>query len=217
MKSFCICVLVAVVLLSCSTVLKGKKQEEVKKELAEMVVADQVAAGLPQGEYKSYTTEQWQNFQDSSFKAHQKRIGVLFKKHGFLGYNQVGKQGSQNFWLMVQHSDAYPQFQRDVLIAMDKEVKKKNANPANYAYLTDRVQINAGEKQTFGTQVTYEVNTTGRAVPKIGLIDSVNVDVRRKEYELGPLKDYLNMMTESHYEMNKERYLQKGIQKPNLY
>lgn len=87
---------------------------------------------------------------------------------------------------------------------MDKNVKKGNANPNNYAYLYDRVRVNAGKKQLFGTQVTYEVQTTGRAIPKFGLIDSANVENLRKEYSLGSLKDYLNLMTTSHYEMNKE-------------
>ncbi len=80
-----------------------------------------------------------------------------------------------------------------MLAAMDKEVKKMNANSNNYAYLYDRVKVNAGEKQLFGTQVTYEVNTTGRAIPKNGLVDSANVDKLRKEYNLGSLRDYLNL------------------------
>jgi hypothetical protein len=77
--------------------------------------------------------------------------------------------------------------------------------------------VNAGEKQLFGTQVTYETETTGRAIPKIGLIDSANVDKLRKGYTLEPLKDYLNTLTRLHYEMNKEHYEKMGITKPNLY
>lgn len=100
---------------------------------------------------------------------------------------------------------------------MDTEVKKGNANPENYAYLFDRVQVNAGKKQMFGTQVDYEVDRTGRAKPKNGLIDSVNVDKWRVNYKLEPLKDYLNMITEMHYEMNKKHYQAKGIMKADLY
>jgi hypothetical protein len=141
----------------------------------------------------------------------------MFKKYGFLGFDKVGKEGSNNFWLIIQHCDKYPEFQREVLKAMDKDVKKGNASPGNYAYLYDRVKVNAGEKQLFGTQVVYEVATTGRAIPKNGLIDSANVDKIRKEYEMGTLKEYLNLMTTQHYEMNKEYYQGKGINKPNLY
>ncbi|WP_426092397.1 hypothetical protein [Flavobacterium sp. DSR3-2] len=91
----------------------------------------------------------------------------------------------------------------------------QNANPDNYAYPLDRVNANGGEKQNFGTQVDYRLN--GQAKPKNGLIDSLNVDKRRNEYGLKPLKDYLNQMTELHFEMNKEYFSKKGITKPNLY
>lgn len=77
--------------------------------------------------------------------------------------------------------------------------------------------MNAGNKQLFGAQVTYEVNRTGRAIPKNGLIDSVSVDSRRKEYGLEPLVEYLNTMTTMHYDMNKERYEQMGVKSADLY
>lgn len=204
-------------LASCATRLTDNKKTALKNELAEMVKTDQVAAFIPQGKYKEYTPEQWERFKDSVFSAHQQRIAAIFRQYGFPGFNMVGKDGSNHFWLLVQHCDKFPEFQTSVLKAMEKEVKKQNANPNNYAYLYDRVQANAGKKQLFGTQVTYLVNTTGRAIPKIGLIDSVNVDKIRKEYTLPPLKDYLNQMTEMHYEMNKKIYQEKGVMKPDLY
>lgn len=182
-----------------------------------MAETDQIAAFIPQGKYKEYTKEQWLKLQDSVFVNNKIKAEEMFTKYGFMGFDKVGKDGSYHFWLIVQHCDKYPAFQKKVLKAMDREVKRGNANPNNYAYLYDRVKINAGEKQLFGTQVTYETTTTGRAIPKIGLIDSVNVDKLRKEYALEPLKDYLNTMTISHYEMNKNWYEKKGMTKPNLY
>ena len=100
---------------------------------------------------------------------------------------------------------------------MGREEKKGNAKPSNYALLYYRLQMNAGLKQLFCTHVTYEVATTGRAIPKSGVLDSVHVDQRRKEYQLELLKDYLNMMTSMHYEINKLRYEKKGVLNPNLY
>jgi hypothetical protein len=182
-----------------------------------MVEIDQIAAYIPTGKFKDYPKEQWHNFQDSVFSAHKKIVEQMFNRYEFLGFDKVGKEGSSHFWLLVQHCDKYPEFQKRVLKTMDKEVKKKNADPNNYAYLYDRVKVNAGEKQMFGTQVTYDTETTGRAIPKIGLVDSANVNKLRKEYTLEPLNDYLNMMTTSHYEMNKEHYQKMGITNPNLY
>lgn len=182
-----------------------------------MVKVDQIAAYIPQGKYKEYTHEQWNNFKDSIFTGDKNRVESMFNRYGFLGFDKVGKDGSTNFWLLVQHSDKYPEFQKKVLKSMDKEIKKGNADSKNYAYLYDRVKVNAGEKQLFGTQVTYETQTTGRAIPKNGLSDSANIDKLRKNYGLEPLKDYLNDMTTAHYEMNKDHYEKMGITKPNLY
>ena len=217
MKIFVPVLLITVVFSNCTVLLTDSKKMKVEKELNDLVAADQIAANIPNGKYKAYTKQQWNAFKDSVFTADKKAVARLFNKYGFLGFDKVGKEGSNHFWLIVQHCDQYPDFQKRVLKAMDREVKKGNADPSNYAYLYDRVQVNAGEKQMFGTQLTYEVETTGRAIPKIGLIDSSNVDRLRKEYHLEPLKDYLNAMTTMHYEMNKEHYQKLGIKEPDLY
>ncbi len=210
-----LCVLL--ISIGCTKKISETKRSELKDELLRMVTIDQIAANIPQGQYKDLSNEEWNSFKDSVFTSNKKRIEKIYKKYGYPGYSMVEESGSDHFWLMVQHSDKYPRFQKKVLKAMDVEVKKSNANPQNYAYLFDRVQVNAGKKQMFGTQVDYAVQTTGRAKPKNGLIDSVNVDKIRKEYMLGPLKDYLNLMTQMHYEMNKKNYQDKGIMKPDLY
>lgn len=217
MKNIVLILLLSVVLDSCAAKITESKRLQLEKQLKEMVEVDQIAANIPKGKYKEYSREQWYKFQDSVFTSDKMKVEAMFNKYGFLGFDKVGKEGSTHFWLLVQHCDEYPEFQKEVLKAMDKEVKKGNANANNYAYLYDRVKVNAAEKQLFGTQVPYEVETTGRAIPKIGLADSANVDELRKEYNLGTLKDYLNEMTTAHYEMNKEHYQKMGITKPNLY
>ena len=208
---------VSAILVGCAAKLTADQQGQLKKQLENMVTVDQIAANIPKGKYKELPREEWQKFKDSVFTSNKAQVEIMFNKYGFPGFDKVGKEGSQHFWLLVQHCDQYPEFQKKVLKSMDKEVKKHNANPNNYAYLYDRVKVNAGEKQLFGTQVTYEVETTGRAIPKIGLADSANVDQLRKDYGLDSLKNYLNMMTTMHYEMNKENYQKKGIKSPQLY
>ncbi|WP_367915399.1 DUF6624 domain-containing protein [Leadbetterella sp. DM7] len=204
-------------LTGCTKRLSEKKKTELQDELKRMVAVDQEAAWVRPEKYKDYSGERWEQFKDSVFTTHTLRLEEIYRKHGFMGFDKVGEEGSNHFWLMVQHADKYPDFQKKILRAMDKEVKKGNANPRNYAYLYDRVRINAGQKQRFGTQVDYDVDGTGRARPKSGLSDSTHVDEIRKQYQLEPLKEYLNMMTEMHYEMNKKHYESKGIMKPDLY
>jgi hypothetical protein len=217
MKGIIRILIISILLTGCSSRFTKTERSQLETELKNMVESDQIAAKFPEGKYKDFTNERWNDFKDSVFTDHKLKAEKIFDKYGFPGFDKVGKEGSYHFWLLVQHCDQYPDFQRKVLIAMDNEVKKKNASPHDYAYLYDRVKVNGGEKQLFGTQVIFEVKTTGRAIPKIGLVDSINVDSRRKEYDLEPLKDYLNKMTTMHYEMNKLIYEKMGLHEPQLY
>ncbi|PRD48524.1 DUF6624 domain-containing protein [Sphingobacterium haloxyli] len=221
MRNYCIIfgILFLTYILGCRSYqpIAGDTKTEIQNNLLEMVKIDQIAAFPKKGIYSDYTDEQWQAFKDSVFQTNQKTIAGYFKTYGYLGYNEVGKEGSNHFWLLVQHCDHDPKFQKQVLKEMEIQVKKNNADPKNYAYLFDRVQVNAGKKQLFGTQVDYLVESTGRAIPRNGLIDSANIDTRRTEYGLSPLSEYLNDMTTMHFEMNKAAYIQSGYTEPDLY
>jgi hypothetical protein len=154
-----------------------------------MVKIDQMALKR-QG--RNLTPVQWHQYQDSVLTQNKMQVEFMFNEYGFWGINKVGKEASKNFSIIVQHSDKYPVFQRKVLKAMKRGFKKGNAIASDYAYLYDRVEVNAGRMQLFGTQVNY--NTNGRPFPKIGLIDSANIDNQRKAYKLKPLKDYYEFL-----------------------
>jgi len=203
-------------LVSCAAgrFVSEKEKVQLKQELGAMVIADQVAAKMSEGKYKDYTAAQWAAFTDSVFGTHKLRLEQLFTRYGFPGYDLVGEEGSKNFWLMVQHCDHWPDFQLKVLDAMDKEVKRHNADPKNYAYLTDRVRVNTGQKQLYGTQLQYK-KTECQAIPK-PMSDSLNVNLRRKALGMEPIELYLNRMTQFNFQMNKARYEAAGITAPTL-
>lgn len=194
--------------------ISESEKENIKKELSEMVDIDQKYAGIPFGDYLK-NKEKFYSDRDSINEINKEKVNGYIKKYGFLGIDKVGEDGSNDFWLIVQHSDNFPEFQKKVLKMMKKEVDKNNANKPNYAYLFDRVRKNEKQKQYFGTQLEY--NKFGQATPKFGLEDSINVDERRKKYELEPLKEYLNERTKAHFEMNKTVLISQGITEPKLY
>jgi len=199
----------------------NQKKVELNKELVEelesMVEIDQIAASnaFPPEKYSYLTQLKWESFKDSIYQKNQKRTKEILDKYGFAGYNLVGKKGSKNFWLIVQHSDHNPEFQKQVLKKMKVEVDKKNADPSNYALLVDRVKLNTGEKQVYGTQVDFN-HKVAQAFPK-NLADSLGVNERRKSVGLKPIEEYLNEMSKMHFEMNKARYEELGITGPKLY
>jgi hypothetical protein len=182
--------------------------------LAKLVAVDQIAAYIPTGEYKKLSREQWDRFKDSVFTNHQKIMENVFKRYGYPGFDLVGQKGSNHFWLMVQHCDKWPAFQQQILDAMKPEVLKKNADAKNFAYLTDRVNINTGKKQIYGTQMTYNTKLC-QAIPR-PLTDSANVNERRYEVGLEAIEEYQNSMSQMHFEMNKAGYEKRGITKPKL-
>lgn len=194
---------------------KKEFNQELVNELKRMAKIDQIAAYIPQGKYKKLSAQEWNLFKDSVFTTHQKRIKEIFNKNGFVGFDLAGKEGSSNFWLLVQHSDHDPEFQKEVLKKMKIEVDKGNAQASSYGLLVDRVKLNTGEKQIYGTQVAYNLKT-GQAYPR-KLADSATVNSRRKSIGLEPIEVYLNKMSEMHFEMNKEGYIKIGITKPKLY
>lgn len=183
--------------------------------LEQMVAVDQIAAGVPQGKYKDLGAEQWKLFKDSVYRTHEKQLQKIFTEFGFLGFDLVGKKGSQNFWLMVQHSDHNINFQKKVLKAMKHHVDNNNASPSDYAFLVDRIKTNSGEAQVYGSQVDYNWKVCQAFSKKI--LDSANVNKRRKAIGLEPLEVYLNEMSELHFEINKDIFIKNGITKPKLY
>lgn len=210
-------------LFGCKEKISEKREFEEKvefnqrlaNELKRMAEIDQIAAYIPQGEYKKMTDEQWNSFKDSVFTTHEKRLKQILDQYGFVGFDLAGKEGSQNFWLMVQHSDHNPDFQKEVLKKMKSEVDKGNAKPSNYGLLVDRVMLHIGKQQVYGTQVDYNLET-GQAFPR-DLKDRAEINKRRKSIGLEPIEEYLNGMSEMHFRMNKEGYLKKGIREPKLY
>ncbi|MDE1206552.1 DUF6624 domain-containing protein [Tenacibaculum larymnensis] len=211
--------LVLVILVGCKTKnenpVKKKYNQELVDELASMVEIDQVAAGIPSGKHKELTKEEWKSFKDSVFAITHKKVLEIFKEYGFVGFDIAGEEGSRNFWLVVQHLDTKPEFQEEVLKKMKIEIENMNASPENYAYLLDRVQLNMGEKQVYGTQVLYNWKVC-QAYPK-PLIDSINVNKRRNEIGMKALEVYLNEMSKMHFEINKEVFSKVNITEPKLY
>jgi hypothetical protein len=86
----------------------------------------------------------------------------------------VGQDGASAAWLLVQHADAEPKFQRKCLDLMAK-LPREEVSQQNVAYLTDRVLLAEGKKQLYGTQF---MTVNGKLRPR-PLEDEPNVDKLR--------------------------------------
>lgn len=80
------------------------------------------------------------------------RMKEIIDKHGWPTYTLVGKRASASARLLVQHADRDPLFQIKCLSLLKQAVDDSLADPVNYAYLYDRVQVALGKKQLYATQ-----------------------------------------------------------------
>jgi hypothetical protein len=191
------------------------KYPKIMKLLDSMVVSDQ--------EFRNKTTDLMNKGVDRNSPEVQQlfRLGrnadslnmivlkKIFKEYGFMGIEEVGKQGSGNFWLMMQHCDKDPKFQEEVLSEMKKHIERKNANPSNYAYLIDRVNVNTGKPQVYGTQMS--INKEQSSFEPKPVIEPENLNKRREEVGLGTIEEYIGVMN-SHYKGSLKKKVEEKAQ-----
>ena len=120
------------------------------------------------------------------------RLKVIVARNGWPAANLVGEQAAGAAWLLVQHADREPEFQADILKRMETLLPSGGVSRRDFALLTDRVLVNRGEPQVYGTQ--YEAVTIGGIVhfgPKTPIRDAGNLDARRTGMGLSPHDRYV--------------------------
>ncbi len=100
---------------------------------------------------------------------------------------QVGADGVAAAWLLVQHADGDADFQRQVLGGIMPLVESGEVSAHDFVLLTDRVLVNAGKPQRYGSQLAA---VGGKWQPK-PMEAPEQVDQRRAAVGQMPLADYL--------------------------
>jgi hypothetical protein len=124
---------------------------------------------------------------------HRARLTQIIDKHGWPGKSLVGRDGAQAAWLIVQHSDADVKFQRRCLELLES-APEGEIKIDHVVYLTDRVLVNEGKPQRYGTQM-------GENFEPRPIEDAENVDRRRAEVGLPPLDEYVKTSREMYEKM----------------
>jgi len=110
----------------------------------------------------------------------------IIKQYGWPTRDLVGDEGARSAFFLLRNS-ASADLQRDLLPVIIAGVKRGEISKASFATYIDRLRVNAGLKQIFGTQATI-LNDFLVLFP---ITDEPHVDARRKQFELPPLKEYL--------------------------
>jgi len=113
-------------------------------------------------------------------------VRQLIDKHGWLGAQDIGFQGTQALFLVIQHADLKTQKKYYPLIR--KAEKEGNILSSNVAILEDRIAVREGKNQPYGSQGIYDsVNKKNLVYP---VKDLKNLDSLRKSRGLPPMKEY---------------------------
>ena len=113
------------------------------------------------------------------------RLHLLLRVHGWPGIRRDGEAASKGAFLIVQHADFDVALQKEALPLLERAAAAGEAEREWVAYLTDRVRVNEGRPQVYGTQMAHDEN--GLAVPR-PIEDEANVDRRRAMMGMSDLK-----------------------------
>jgi len=119
-------------------------------------------------------------------RANTKELKKLIKKYGWPDIELVGKEASKGAWLIAQHADHDVKFQEYCLNLMKKKLKDNKIEQQYFAYLTDRVLVNQGKPQLYGTQFYLKKN---KLIPR-PIKDETGLNKRRRKFKLEPFTKY---------------------------
>jgi tetratricopeptide (TPR) repeat protein len=168
--------------------LSVAQNPELRDELLRMVDEDQaVRHEAVQGRFQDKAVLERMNVIDRRNTARMKEI---IAQVGWPTKTLVSERGARAAFLLVQHADLDPAFQKQCLALMEKAVADKEALGSDFAYLTDRVRVAESKPQLYGTQF-YTVE--GKLVPR-PIEDEAHVDARRAAVGLGTMEEYTAQM-----------------------
>jgi hypothetical protein len=179
---------VAMLLAACASRRDAPRQDvALRRELLAMVEIDQ---GVRQGFGPQMNDELLKEMQAIDAK-NTARMKAIVRQYGWPARSLVGDDGSHAAWLLVQHADST--FMAECLPLMEHAVRAGEAFAKDYAYLLDRVRMQQGKPQIYGTQFTFAAD--GRLVLH-PIEDAEHIDKRRRSVGLPSMAEQERMMLE---------------------
>jgi hypothetical protein len=118
---------------------------------------------------------------------HGDRLAEMMAEHGWPTEQRVGTDAARAAWLVAQHADRQLDVQRRAVALMTEAVASGAASARDLAFLQDRLAVNEGREQRYGTQIGAVAD--GRPVPW-PCEDPERLDERRAEVGIEPFDEY---------------------------
>jgi hypothetical protein len=162
-----------------------------------MYVDDQASRGnLMQDLINKYKIDSTNISQDQGIivdKNNRDRLKEIIEEFGFPTRELVGLDAMKGVFFIIQHSDEDKDWQKLQLLNIEKAVAKGDMDGQNFAYLYDRIKINNGEKQLYGTQFA-NVDPINKIVELAETEDLETLDRRRMEMGMMPIQMYKDII-----------------------
>ena len=161
----------------------GKEDQKYRNE---MIVLIKKLSG-PDGKRVSKQFEAVVKKQDAIDKRNMKRLEEIVRQYGWPTRSMFGAEASGAAFLIVQHADL--DYQKKYFPIIKEAASRNEARPGDAAMLEDRILMNEGKKQIYGTQLrTDDVTKELKLWP---IENEEEVDERRAAVGLMPLAEYL--------------------------
>jgi len=168
-----------------------------QNELIKMYVDDQAARGnLMEETLAKYGLDKGDITTDGAptvDERNRERLKEIFTEHGIPTRAMVGAEAMHGIFMMIQHADRDPEWQKNQLENIKEAVKCGDMDGQSYAYLYDRIMINSGEMQLYGTQFSH-VDPINKTVALFATERIDSLDYRRMEVGMMPIEMYKNYM-----------------------
>jgi hypothetical protein len=162
---------------------------ELRRELLARRDEDQrvrIMVPMPRGQHTTVLSDdqaaEWERVDQDNTRW----LSAVVAARGWPGRTLAGDDGALAAWLIAQHADRETAVQLTFLQALRGAVAAGEASPAHLAYLEDRVRVDAGRPQLYGTQFTV---THGIFGPR-PIEDPQHLDERRTAIGLEPFAAY---------------------------
>lgn len=167
---------------------EGPNIEAIIERIRHMVTVDQEMR--KRAEESGFNPDAWDDSVDLANTAGLKEI---IAQIGWPSISKVGKEASIGAWLLAQHADRDVSFQEECLALM-QGLSEGDVRKQDIAYLTDRVRVNRGFPQVYGTQFVLD-KVKGKYVPQ-PIEDIEQVEKHRKEMDLDTLVENTRRMND---------------------
>lgn len=160
------------------------------KEISEMKAADQAARKLLGNAFENQSSKDSLNMMVGRLDSlHNIKLNSFIDKYGYPSPSMVGMRASHDFWVLTMHQDDDLAFQEKILSWLESIRKTSDVLSRNFATLHDRISVNKGNCQTYGTQVDFDTDL--QKYISFPICDEKGLKKRRKKMKLMPLQRQL--------------------------